>query len=348
MVFTAGILQLNALNKIKQIWDQAINHSSEAGLLLALQNISKYTYITSEGEVTLHRKDMLGNFYIAEVPLLPLYQKLVSKSHSSSVVNDKIHELKVELRKRKKCALMNDEEYNTYISKLPISLYIPKEMQRDSRGRLYSTLPTSKLVGANMFINIPLELSTGRNEILEGSTFNQAIWKVVFGSDDISVYSEVNYLLCNLMARFSELDIYRCFSGNVDEYISMISQGNEDDAIVKRRQLSILPLFRSYPSGKPVSLCSSYTAEKIVYEYLYSDVKPKKIFDEWICEIQGNEKMSLLSLRNGDFDQINELNSIASNIGEENNRFPMARGDKYMSLSYFESEYGTNKEEGQL
>lgn len=345
MVFNAGTMQIHSLSKIKQIWNQAIRNSSEAGLLLALQNIRKYTYITSEGELSLTRESMLDKFYQAEVPLLALYQKLISQAYPQAIANDKIHALKAELKKRKKCAVMNEDEYNHYISNLPISVYIPKEKQPNNRGKIYSTLPTSKDVGANIFINLPLELSTGRNEVLEGSAFNQAVWRVVFGSEDISVYSAVNFIFCNLMARCPDLDIYKYFNGNVDDYISMISQGNETDAAVKRKQLDILPLFRSFPDGQPVALSGAYTADRIIYEYVYSEIEPIKPFDDWVSSKPGNEKLCLLSLRNGDLEQILELNSIASSIGEDKSRFPMMRGDRYMPLTYFESEYGTNEED---
>lgn len=340
MVFRAGTLQVGSINKIAQIWETAVTKPEKAGLLLALQNIDQYTFSYSKGVFHLSREELLDNYYQAEVPLLALYRKLLEKNQPVSIVNDKIHAIKAELKKRKKCSVMSEDEFEKYVTSLPMSVYIPKKKENVKSGVLYSTLPTSRTIGASFYINMPIELSTGRNEILDESAFNKAIWKIVFERDGSS-YSVMNYLLCNIVARCSDLDLYKYFNGNIDDYIDLISAGNEERAALFRKEIDCIPIFRSYPDGKPVALCSAFTAQDIVYEYLYSDVEKKTNYVQWVNQtyLNGNH-MSLLTLKKHSSDEIEELNQLASSIGEDEHRFPITIGDAYMEITYFEKEYG--------
>ena len=118
---------------------------------------------------------------------------------------------------------MNDEEFDIYVSNLKIALYLPKRIPDEERGLFYCTLPTTKPVGAKFYINLPLELTTGRNEVLDNSAYNKAIWRILFRRDGTK-YSIMNYLFCYLVRSYKDLELYDYFQGNVNK--GLLGQGD--------------------------------------------------------------------------------------------------------------------------
>lgn len=328
------------MQKIQKIWKDAILYPQKAGPFLALRNIAMYRLQDDNQEYNLDREDMLDCYYQAEVPLLLAYEKQLSGVAPASVVSDRMNGIKAELRKRKKCLFMSDEDFEKYISNLSLSVYIPRESINET-GMMYSTLPTVKNTETGMYIDMPVELTTGRDDVLENSDFNEAIWMMVFDRGD-NKFSVLNYIYGSLMHSYNDLDLYQYFNKGIDAYIRMISKGNESKYAMYRKELDELPLLRDYSTGKPIPLSSGYTVEPIVYEYIYSNIDEKQSFDYWFRSKHPDySDKHLISLRKGNLEEIEHIHRFANEIGEDKNRFPIVLGDEYMTISYFEDEYGT-------
>lgn len=317
--------------RIQSIWENAVNESEEAGLLLGLRNISNYELMTSSGHRNVSRDQLLKKFYVKELPIFETYQKL----HVSSI--DVFSTLRAGLRTRTKCAVMTDTEFDRYLNQLKIAVYLP--MKPIANGTYYSTLPTSQSSGCSMYVDIPLELSTGRNEIMLNSQFNNAIMRMIYYPDG-GKCSIMSYLLSCVAKENAECRVYEYIS-DVEKYMTAIAGDSIENHEIIRNELYNLPMVHTYGQDSLVSVGHIYTAQRIVYDYMHDVGGLSTRYDSWLRN-HYSESVPTGSFLASFQDGIkHSLSYFASRVGASRDNYPLCGANNEYTIQYFESEYGT-------
>ena len=330
MVFKFAQPELT-MQRINSIWTDSVRESDSAGLLLGLRNISEFDYSTGTIHQHVTRDQLLSRFYFKELPLLGIYKQFHNTSY------DILQEIKKNLRTRTKCTVMSDAEFDSYLNQLVVSVYMPKKPNND--GTFYSTLPTAQKTGCSIHVDLPLELSTGRNEIMHDSAFNNTIMRMLYYPDSAR-YSIIGYALASIAKDNPDCRVYDYFQ-NMDAYISAVAGDNLEGQEIIKSELRNIPIVHTYEQNSLVSVGQIYTAQKIVYDYMHDVKENITRYDVWL------RNHHLESIPNGCYlasyqdGTRRTLNTYATNVGGNSFCFPLCGQNNELTIQYFEAEYGT-------
>lgn len=131
-----------------------------------------------------------------------------------------------------------------------------------------------------MFINLPFELTTGRDEILEDSIYNRRIMDMVFGckKDSLSVFG---CILQQIALDLPDKEVFEYIKDNISGWIDLISV-EDGDKLLHRKELEQLLLFHAYPDNELVSINQSYSVDRVIYQYLHTSDDIKHDIEEWL------------------------------------------------------------------
>ena len=214
-------------------------------------------------------------------------------------------------------------------------------MEKKVEGVFYSTLPTKTVTNSALFINLPLELTTGRDAVLKGSTskYNECIFDMVFrcGKQSKSVYG---IMLEEAAENMPEKEIFEYIGPGITNWISSLSEGNESKANSFKNELQNLRLFHSYPDNKLVALNDSYSVDSVVYQYLVSEAPKRNDIERWIKQhyIPAN-KMHMINIRKNVVKTTEALEKFADDLGIQGGKYPLSKSVIMMVYDYFAEEY---------
>ncbi|MGN1191427.1 MAG: hypothetical protein ACI4S0_02040 [Dorea sp.] len=350
MIFHLGKSRISEIKRLEKMWRAIMeDKDTEASrTLLFLDNIASYSY--DDGEVTLSKSidQIRAYYYYKELPILATYEKLLRGDLSVPVVGDKvsvkIEAAKSELRKRRKCKVMSKLEFSRYCDSLSITLCIPKKVtEAHKEGGIFSTLPTDDKMHAAIYMNIPLELSTGRNEMMKDSDFNKQIKKLLFLPTSSSV-SILGYMMETMATEFSDVDIYQYVKNTISEFLTFIAiePENRKDIISEMAKLKI---FHCMNSNELISLNDGYALPGILYKYRLFVQTPIQDIETWCNDkkkLTGKKLLSVGTNRKQVDARVKDIKNIATELKCKLENYPVLNLDEV--IQYFSSEY--NRLEG--
>ena len=339
LFFTSGSNKTK-LNEILDKWKNLAN-GDYVGNEMSPVFLKKIDSISVEGITERYfRKNMEKEFIFVSVPLLSFYRKILSVRYKQDT-QKKIDDTIASLKTRRKCALMSPEEQNSYIEGLSVDLCIPKKIKENNKGKgcFYSTLPTETPLKSTVFINVPLELTTGRDGIIEDSEYNKAIFRLLFGSSDENS-SIFNKLLEYLAEENRELFMLSYIMPNVADFVNVICNLTGEERKAINKGLEQLCIFKAYGNEELVSIESSFSVDKIIYQYLKDVPNQVRNIREWMQENSAEaEKLKLLSFSSAD--ECEKTESFAKAVGSPRGRFPLVEEGRDLVLEYMSGEYGS-------
>lgn len=311
-----------------------------------LDNILKYEFTVDDKLVrTLARKEVQNCFYSIKLPLVKTFKKLAAQSECENSLECEEKNFIADLRTRTKCKVMTDTEFNEYVEKLTISVLIPRKVHT-IKGRFFSTLPTKQSTFTELFINLPLELSTGRDEILAKSDFNRRIFEMVFGMQ-FADKSVINYILERFAMDHPDIEIFRYLAGHEQEYIQMIEEKTGCPMEDQKQAFDGLKIFHAYPSDKIVSLNPSFSLPSIIYSYIYSGSEIRNNIRVWLDHGDYNcQDYYLIDIKTDIQRTCRELEKFCQRMEIQPDRYPINSSLEIVS-NYFKDEYALSKESAQ-
>lgn len=347
MVFSTG--RQNDLNRLAKQWESLFKDPYTDGQVspLFLEKISEYKLtINGNRTFTITRDQIINRYHFIKKPLLKTYTDLLLREENRETVDNILLMIKESLRKRLKCKAMSDIEFEDYINNINITICFPEKMEKKVEGVFYSTLPTKTVTNSALFINLPLELTTGRDAVLKGSTskYNECIFDMVFrcGTQSKSVYG---IMLEEAAENMPDKEVFEYIGPTIIDWISNLSNGNGSKANSLRIEMQNLKLFHSYPDHKLVSLNDGYSVDSVVYQYLVSGVPRKNDVENWIKQhyIPAN-KMYMIDIRKNVVKTTEALEKFAGDLGIQGGKFPLSKTLITMVYDYFGEEYKSREE----
>ena len=340
MVFTIQQRFKNKLTDLLEEWKSIMN-GEYVGRKVSPLFLSDIDYINVEGcENKYSRSKMENEFIFKRTQILPLYKKMLSESANEyEDVKEKLEQILEKLKQRRKCQLMNDDEIEDYLDSLKFELALPKKERTKHRdkGCFYSTLPTEINIKVPMFMNIPLELTTGRDGKIENSIYNDTIMKMIFeplGKANKSIFT---ILLEEVAKEHQEIFMTDYFTGDFPILLDEISNHNEKSAESIKFSLNEAKLFVGYKTSDMVSLSNSFSINKVVCQYLMNVDDIKNDIFEWIKKHSENVANYYLILPQRDKD-CEALEDFANDVGK-GRYFPLEDTED-LSLLYLKEELG--------
>jgi hypothetical protein len=345
MLFHVNESRTLEMKRIKELWRgiMADRDSEESRMLLFLDNIAYYSY--SDGEISSAKTidQIRAYYYYKKVPIIETYESILRGNSLVSVEGDRvstrISEAKEILRTRRKCKAMTNFEFERYCDGLSITLCIPKKVtEAHKNGGIFSTLPTTNKMHAAIYMNIPLELSTGRNEMMKNSDFNQQIKKMIFSSLTAG-HSLLGFILEKMATELPDIDIYQYFKNTLSEFLNFIAieLENRNERV---NEFAALKVFHCMNSNELISLGEGYLLPGIIYKYMLSVAEPKKAVESWLCEKKAMAGRKLLSVgknQNQVDTRVKDIEGIASELQCKADYFPALELDEV--IQYFTAEY---------
>ena len=339
LFFTSGSNKTK-LNDILGQWKKLAS-GNYVGNEMSPLFLKRIDSISVEGNTERYsRRNMEKEFIFISVPILSFYRKLLSDGCKQDA-QKRIDDVKSNLKTRRKCALMTPEEQNSYIDGLSVDLCIPRKINESNKGKgcFYSTLPTENPLNSTVFINVPLELTTGRDGIIEDSKYNKAIFRLLFCSSEGSP-SIFNRLLEYLADKNRELFMLNCIMPNVIDFVNVICNLTEEEHEVINKGLEKLRIFKAYDNEELVSLESSFSVDRIIYQYQKEVPNPVMNIREWMQDNSENaEELDLLLLTSAD--ECEKTERFAKAVASTPNYFPLVEEDRDFVLEYMSEEYGS-------
>lgn len=342
MVFSTR--RLNDLNRLAKQWESLFKDPYTDGQAspLFLEKISGYKLIINGNRTfSVTRDEIIKGYHFIKKPLLKTFTDLLLKDENEETVDNIVSIIRESLRKRLKCKAMTDVEFEDYINNINITICFPEKMEKKVEGVFYSTLPTKTVTNSALFINLPLELTTGRDAVLKGSTskYNECIFDMVFrcGKQSKSVYG---IMLEEAAENMPEKEIFEYIGPGITNWISNLSEGNESKANSFKNELQNLRLFHSYPNNKLVALNDSYSVDSVVYQYLVSEAPRRNDIERWIKQhyIPAN-KMHMINIRKNVVKTTEALEKFADDLGIQGGKYPLSKSLIMMVYDYFAEEY---------
>jgi len=150
-------------------------------------------------------------------------------------------------------------------------------------------------------------------------------------------------IFISLMEEFAEqnLDTFMLdyFTGDFTTFLYEISDHDEEREEEIKDALDTAKLFKAYESEEMVSLSTSYSVEKIVYQYLMNVDKPKNEIKLWMSEHFDNvSDLNLIlptKVKDGE-----ALEKFAQEIDSAEEYFPVKSDYDDLSILYLMDEYG--------
>ncbi|MBR3313101.1 MAG: hypothetical protein IKG18_03080 [Atopobiaceae bacterium] len=337
MVFTAATSQKRHLKAIAKQWTDLVegNYSDKKTSPVFLRNIDS---IYLEGNKSHYsRKDLEEQFVFKRASLLTYYKRM----HASSGAVDletRTESIVSRLLTRKKCRGMTKEEAAKYLESLAIEVCVPRR-GRDGGGigAFYSTLPTEEKTASDICLNIPLELTTGRNGIVESSQYNETVLSMVF-SGDSGGQSMFVRLLEEIASEQRKLNMLDAFPNGVDEFAQSICEVSKADKQTIINGLAHARILRSWRDATMVSLVEACGVDVVIYRYINNVKREAGDIEKWMmCHSQKACARTLVipsTLR-----AHNALELFARTVGRSE-FFPIREEGRDLAIEYLADEYG--------
>ena len=339
MIFTVDKSFHEKLKDIETAWKEIMDGQYIGNEVspLFLKNIHHINLIGYEKSYSRDR--MMDEFLYKEVCIVPLYEKLLEESDKGF---ESVCEIREILKTRRKCMLMDsDDERERYINQLSFELCIPKRVTKDNKGKgcFYSTLPTERLTHSALFMNVPLELTTGRDGIVDNSAYNEMIMKMLFLPCDDDGQSILNIILEQLSEENEDIFMLDYISFDIENMMHEIALG-EEKAIQKIKQaFEHAKIFREYKTKEMVSLWDCYGVDRIVCQYLNTVENPVNDIDKWMQNHSENaDGLKLILPRK--IKECEEIEAFALAIDSYEGYYPVVEEDRNFALEYLMDEYG--------
>ena len=190
-----------------------------------------------------------------------------------------------------------------------------------------------------MFMNIPLELTTGRDGKVDSSVYNKAIMKMIFkpyGDSEKSLFT----LMLEEYARENQ-DVFMTdyFAGDFEKFLYEIADRDEDTKESIKESLNAAKLFVAYNLDEMVSLGDSFSVDRIICQYLLNvDSVNSEIFS-WLHKHTKKvaEYSLILPKKIKDCDA---LEKFARDVESCEGYFPIKDASEDLALRYLMEEYG--------
>lgn len=284
------------------------------------------------------RETMIQEFISIQVPLLTYYEKMLLDNEVDEA-EEIVGLLRSKLKTRRKCKLLSEDEKNNYIDSLMVELCIPKKVGKYvGKGCFYSTLPIECSLNATVFLNAPLELTTGRDGIVDSSCFNEAVMNTLFNPIECGCALFYN-LLENIARENKDLSVIDYIVGNLGALVSTISDVSKAEENTIKGAFESLRIFRAYKSEKMVSLKESYSVDGIVCMYVAEMDNCKNDIDEWVqnhCDKVEKRSLILGETRESSA----RLEDFSNAVNTEKGYFPIKDRNRDLAIEYLMDEYG--------
>lgn len=281
---------------------------------------------------------MQQDFIFLKVPLLACYRRLLKEKEveGAEAIIDSLME---ELKTRRKCRLLTEIEKVEYLDALSIEMCIPKRIGKYAdKGCFYSTLPTESKLYSSIFINVPLELTTGRDGIVDNSSFNDAVMRMLFNAENIGTAIFFS-LLENLAHANRELSIIDYFVGNIRELLGVICNVCDVEETTIKEAFEVAKFFAAYKSDEMVSVSESYSVDGIVCLYLNEVQNFNNDIEEWTIANCEKIKERFLILPKSK-EACGRLEDFAKAIDTTSGYFPIVDEGRNYAIEYLMDEYG--------
>lgn len=307
---------------------------------LFLENIQRYS-LTIDGTdyYTVLREDILDEYYLLKKPILETYESLFPENSSETEKQAVLEMIKGELKKRVKCEAMTEEEFQDYVGSISITIGFPKKIQKRISGCYYSTLPTLQSTASSLFINLPLELSTGRDGLLQDSAFNHCVMDLIYRKGDhaVSVYG---LMLQEAAENLPEKEIFEYIKDDICEWLDQRSEGNPTTRSKLVEEVSNWNIFHSYPDNALVSLRNSYSVDSVIYQYLDSGIESKNDFLNWCQKYkQDISHWNMIYFKKNIVKTTEAMESFAANLEMRQEYYPISNRYNMIVYDYFCEEY---------
>lgn len=326
------------LKKLAEMWVELFKNPYAGSVVspLFLENISSYSLVINGTQTySVSRSEILQDYYVQKRKLINTYERLNAGSIQEL---DKIA-IRSDLKSRTKCAVMSETEFDEYLKELTISVCIPRNASKKVEGVFFSTLPTTSKTELSMFINLPFELTTGRDEILEDSVYNQRIMNMVFGcsGNRKSVFGDI---LEQAAIDLPDKEIFEYINDNIAGWINLVSN-TEQEKESHKRELERLALFHAYPNGELVSIGQSYSIDRIMYQYLQASDDITYDVEKWLHQhTVRSVGYRMIKVSKSPIKSSEALEKFVRDIGIAEGRFPLLDKEKDLVVEYFRDEYG--------
>ena len=335
---------ITQLRKLTATWKKLFQfpYSEKIVSPLFLENIDSYElHVKGESPSFVTRDQILQNYYVQKEPLFESYKALLSENLEAEDVDLHLNNIQNDLRTRMKCQAMTDEMFEEYLRNISVSVAFPKSIEKKIEGTYFSTLPTTTPTDLALYINLPLELTTGRDEVLEdGSAYNRRVFEMLFNSEEggLSVFGSI---LQKAAKDMPDKEVFEYLKDDIAAWISKVSGKNE--RIMKRHkdELRQLLLFHAYPNGELISLNESYSLDHIVYQYIQNSDNIRNDIEEWMHQ-HSDECMNLrlLYIRKAPVKTCEALENYVKTLELPEGYFPFTLNGIDCGVEYFRDEYG--------
>ena len=341
MLFTVAQVHKKRLKDIAGKWKELMEGQYVGNEVspLFLKNID---YIYVEGcDKHYSREIMMQDFLFKEVQILPFYKKLLEGNEVQDAYQE-ISRVKDILKTRRKCKEMADEEEREkYIDSLTFEVCIPRKIDKLNQGKgcFYSTLPTESLTHSTVFMNVPLELTTGRDGIVDDSDYNNSIMRILFKPYNEGCSTILNRLLESIADENRDIFILVFFSTELEKFIKVLSGNELVEVKMLHKALENTKIFRAYKTDEMVSLWDAYSVDRIISRYI--NEVPDTINDiaEWMQEHSDNAEGLELILPTK-VEEYDEMEKFASVVESQEGYYPIQEDNRDFAMEYLMEEYG--------
>lgn len=307
---------------------------------LFLENIHSYRLIIDDNEkYDITRDEIIKGYYVIKRNLMDAYESAISASFDTPELEEHRKLIRSDIKKRKKCEVMSDKEFDDYINGLTISICVPLDLTNKVEGVFFSTLPTTDKTRLSMFINLPFELNTGRDEIQKDLPYNRRIMNMVFScpKNSLSVFGRI---LQQIALELPEKEVFEYIKEDIAGWLDFISV-DDDDKLLHREELERLSLFHAYPDNELVSINQSYSLDRVIYQYMRTSDDIKHEIMQWLHKnIRSSQAYRMLAIRKAPATTCESLEKFVKDIGFMERRYPLVDDMKDIVVEYFRDEYG--------
>lgn len=309
-----------------------------------LKNID---YIYLEGYNSHYSKtEMEKNYIFIKTPLLTFYNKVLQKQGIEA--KEHIKDIRQRLKTRRKCNTMSEEEKEKYLETLNVEVAIPRRITKDNRGKgcFYSTLPTERTLYTTLFINVPLELTTGRDGIIEDSEYNKTVFELLFVPYNNSCPAVFSSILETFAYENKDLFALDYIYPDTEVFVEKLASILNIDESVLYKELEKTDLFQSYGNDDMVSIASGYSVDHILYLYCKKVNNRTNDIEDWLHrEVEEIEGCSLLRLSTKE--QCEHVEGFAKIVHAAEGYYPLVDKERDIVLDYLSCEYGYVEEVGE-
>lgn len=244
-----------------------------------------------------------------------------------------------DIRSRKKLELMSNEDAKDYVFDLTVEICIPRKAGDAERrgGHLYSTLRTEREIPAGFHINTSLELTTGRNDFMEDSRHNMAVFEMLFRP--VGTHPSVFVSMLEELSRENpDLFLGDCLSLSPESLVNWISQMGRIDREDVMRDLENAHLFKEYGTGTMQSVRWGYTIPDILWHYTKEVADREDDLCSWMRENSSEaEHRRLLSTKS--LSAQRNLQRFANAVMPDSAHHPLRDPSRDYAMEYLSKEF---------